>query len=332
MTQEVAGSTAAPLRKSSILLNVAVWTLDALWFFLFASWLTGRIAGDRTIVLQWVSWIPTLGVVATGLIWLACRAGFRRRDRRRRWGGLACVAITIGAAVRNEWRPWSSAPPASPQDLRIVQWNTDYPSGNDSLSEAALANLEADIFLISNRGSITAQERARTWAGPDYSVAGAGLFACVTRFPVEEARTVAVGGQGRDLVWIAKFTLRPPSWGARPLRIAMIDLPSKPSLPRAEVTRELIADIQRGGLGEVDLVAGDFNALPGSSTVLKVFPNFHDSWEEAGSGIRNSWPRKFPLWSIDHVLLSPELQAVQSTTRDPGTSKHRMNVLILRPR
>ena len=314
----------------------AARAIDAMWFSLFLVWGIGRIIGDRNSLVQWISWIPTLGVVAFGLVWLACRAGDRRRHRVRRWGGLACAALACGAAVRGEFRPWTDHVAPSPQDIRIVQWNTDHPSGNDPRSMTALATIcaehDVDLFLISNRGSITTQNCVRQWAGPQFFSAGAGPFACVTTFPIEEARVIAASGKGNDMVWVAKFVVRPPSWNGRALRIAMVDLPSKPTLSRMQVAQELLIDIRRGDLGEVDIVVGDFNALPGSLIFSRVFPTFHDSWAQAGSGLRTSWPRLFPLWSIDHVLLTPDMRAISSVTANPGVSKHRMNIVSLRPR
>ena len=314
----------------------AARAIDAMWFSLFFVWGIGRIIGDRNSLVQWISWIPTLGVVAFGLVWLACRAGDRRRHRVRRWGGLACAALACGAAVRGEFRPWTDHVAPSPQDIRIVQWNTDHPSGNDPRSMTALATIcaehDVDLFLISNRGSITTQNCVRQWAGPQFFSAGAGPFACVTTFPIEEARVIAASGKGNDMVWVAKFVVRPPSWNGRALRIAMVDLPSKPTLSRMQVAQELLTAVHRGDLGDVDIVAGDFNALPGSLILSRVFPNFHDSWAQAGSGLRTSWPRLFPLWSIDHVLLTPDMRAISSVTANPGVSKHRMNIVSLRPR
>ena len=314
----------------------AARAIDAMWFSLFLVWGIGRIIGDRNSLVQWISWIPTLGVVAFGLVWLACRAGDRRRHRVRRWGGLACAALVCGAAVRGDFRPWTDHVAPSLQDIRIVQWNTDHPSGNDPRSMTALATIcaehDVDLFLISNRGSITMENCVRQWAGPQFFSAGAGPFACVTTFPIEEARVIAASGKGNDMVWVAKFVVRPPSWNGRALRIAMVDLPSKPTLSRMQVAQELLTAVHRGDLGDVDIVAGDFNALPGSLILSRVFPNFHDSWAQAGSGLRTSWPRLFPLWSIDHVLLTPDMRAISSVTANPGVSKHRMNIVSLRPR
>jgi len=337
MTEASIESVQAPLPPTHLTRwDRAAIVMDAAWFSLFFVWCIGRIIGDRNSLVQWISWIPTLGVVAFGLVWLACRAGDRRRHRVRRWGGLACAALACGAAVRGDFRPWTDHVAPSPQDIRIVQWNTDHPSGNDPRSMTALATISAehavDLFLISNRGSITTENCVRQWAGPQFFSAGAGPFACVTTFPIEEARVIAVTGTGNDMIWLAKFVVRPPSWNGRALRIAMVDLPSKPTLSRMQVAQELLTAVHRGDLGDVDIVAGDFNALPGSLILSRVFPNFHDSWAQAGSGLRTSWPRLFPLWSIDHVLLTPDMRAISSVTANPGVSKHRMNIVSLRPR
>ncbi len=336
MTKEVVQTQEAPISKAPRTgWDWAAIALDAAWFSLFTIWFIGRIFGDRNSLVQWISWIPTLGLVGFGCVWLACRAGDRRRHRLRRWGGLACAALVVGAALRGDFKPWANRVAPSTQDIRIVQWNTDHPSGNDPRSMTALANIRGqyatDLFLISNRGSITTQECVQQWAGPRFFSAGAGPFACVTAFPIEEARVIAVSGQGFDMVWLAKFVVRPPAWNGQALRIAMVDLPSKPTLSRMQVAQQLAAAIRRGDLGAVDIVAGDFNALPGSLILSRVFPTFHDSWTEAGSGLRASWPRLFPLWSIDHVLLAPDMRAVSSVTINPGVSKHRMNVISLRP-
>ncbi len=240
--------------------------------------------------------------------------------------------MVAAATLRGEVRVWSIEPAASPQDVRVAQWNTDALSGSDPRSEAVVVGLGADILLFSNRGSITSEDRVRAWAGADFTVAGAGIFACVTRFPIDEARVIAVDGKGHDLLWVAKFVVRPPAWQGRPLRIAMIDMPSRPTLSRESLARQLEHLLEHGELGEVDIVAGDFNALPGSEIIRQVFSAMHDAWEESGSGVRASWPRRLPLWSIDHVLLAPDIRATRCVTVDPGTSMHRLNLVSLRPR
>jgi hypothetical protein len=306
--------------------------MDAAWSMILIGWMTGRLAGDRTIPLQWLSWMPTLAVLAAGLVWVGGRSALRGGAGWRRGLGVLGVVMVAAATLRGEVRVWSIEPAASPQDVRVAQWNTDALSGSDPRSEAVVVGLGADILLFSNRGSITSEDRVRAWAGADFTVAGAGIFACVTRFPIDEARVIAVDGKGHDLLWVAKFVVRPPAWQGRPLRIAMIDMPSRPTLSRESLARQLEHLLEHGELGEVDIVAGDFNALPGSEIIRQVFSAMHDAWEESGSGVRASWPRRLPLWSIDHVLLAPDIRATRCVTVDPGTSMHRLNLVSLRPR
>ena len=93
----------------------------------------------------------------------------------------------------------------------------------------------------------------------------------------------------------------------------------------------MVEAIESGGLGEVDVVAGDFNAISGSVLLSRCFPGMRDAANEAGAGWYATWPRRFPLWQIDHTLLGPGLRCLRAWTLDPETSSHRMTMSILAP-
>jgi len=154
----------------------------------------------------------------------------------------------------------------------------------------------------------------------------------VTTLPVREARQVFAGGTPGGRWWIARFEVLPPAWNGRPLRIAMVDLPSRPSLSRATVAAWLREACEQGSLGEFDVVAGDFNATDGSVILRSCFPGCRDALSEAGTGWLATWPRRFPLWKIDHVLVAPAIEVEEGRTVDPGVGDHRMTRVTLRPR
>jgi hypothetical protein len=298
-----------------------------------SAWLVGRIVADRWIWSQWLSWIPSpcvvvAAAVAAGAVW-ACR--------RQSWRvGMALQAIAVAAGViatvqSDVGLPWGSG--QAPTDaVRLIQWNTGWPAGDDPRSAEALARVRADLFLISNRGAITSPDIVRGWAGPDARVVGAGPFALVTHLPVIEARQVGVWGLGRSRCWVGRFVVAPPAWNGRTLRIAMVDLPSRPTMSRAMIARQLADVCDEGALGEVDLVAGDFNALDGSVTITSCFPGMRDAMREVGQGWLATWPRRFPLWQIDHVLLAPTVEAFAGRAIDPGVGDHRMSAVTVRAR
>ena len=312
-------------RRAAIIVTLLAWIMAGLWT-------VGLVCADRFAWSQWLSWIPA-PMVAVAVMG-ATLAILAARPARWRWhvpfmalAVVASLAWTLRVNVGPGGQPGTGGPPVT-----VLQWNTDWPSGNDPRSELALAANPADFVLISNRGSITAAERVQAWAGPDARVFGAGPFALVTRWPVVEATQIAAGGQGTQMWWVARFTVVPPGWEGRPLRIAMVDLPSRPSLSRAAMADALGRACEQGGLGEVDLVAGDFNATETSVILSRCFSGMSDALSEAGSGWLATWPRIMPLWRIDHVLISGRLETRRGGMIDPGVSHHRMTIVEISER
>lgn len=294
-----------------------------------AAWLVGQMAGDAWTWSQWIFWVPPVGVAAIALVAIACAAVLRPPRWRAIAAGPGLVAVMLLAL--GVWRLFGigAAFGREARAVTLLQWNTHWPSGDDPRSMAFLASHPADLVVISNRGAITSPDMVRSWAGEDARVVGAGPFALVTRLPVVEARQVAVGGKGRQLWWVARFEVAPPEWGGRSLSIAMVDLPSRPTLAKSLVARGLCEACEEGGLGAVDLVAGDFNATDGSVIIRSCFAGFRDALAEAGSGLLATWPRRLPLWKIDHVLLGPGMRASAARTLDPGISDHRATLVEL---
>ena len=286
-------------------------------------WLAGWACGDDWRWSQWLFWIPPFAVAlpatAAWVVTRVWRVGHWKRDERVQ---AAIVVASIGMGL---WRTVGAGPAAAPDEraVSVLQWNTDWPSGDDARSIAFLAANQADIVALSNRGSITSPDLVRAWAGADARVVGAGPFAIVTHLPVIEARQVAVGGRGRQLWWVARFEVAPPAWNGRTLRIAMVDLPSRPTIAKALIAEGLREACEQGGLGEVDLVVGDFNATDGSVIIDRCFPRFRDALASCGRGWLATWPRSFPLWKIDHVLTGSGVRATAARTLDPGVSHHR---------
>ena len=295
------------------------------------AWLAGWACGDAWPWSQWLFWVPPFAVALPATAALVST----RLLRIGAWRQHAVVhaAIALMAFGAGLWRCVGLGPSTTvdPRAVSLLQWNTDWPSGDDPRSGAFLAANRADIVVLSNRGAITSPDLVRTWAGDDARVVGAGPFALVTRMPVVGARQVAVGGNGRQLWWVAQFEVAPPAWQGRTLRIAMVDLPSRPTIAKARVADGLHEACEEGGLGEVDLVAGDFNATDGSVIIERCFPRFRDALAARGRGWLATWPRAFPLWKIDHVLTGPGIATASACTLDPGASHHRATRAVVLP-
>lgn len=320
-------STSQP-RTSAWIISI---TLEFVAILISLLFVVGVVVEDRFLLTQWLSWIPP---VVPLLVALLAAAGVLLL-RRKRWRFAVAVQLFLACAASVWLVPtgfgFTHPLVESPTQIRILQWNTNYPAGDDPDSMQALAQSPADIVLISNRGAITSPEQVRRWAADDARVFGAGPFAIITSLPVVESRQVASAGVGFDRWFVGLFTVMPPAWNGRPLRIAMVDLPSRPMLSRVAVAESLREGLLRGNLGEVDMVVGDFNAITGSVILSRCFSNFHDAATQGSSGWIATWPRRFPMWQIDHLLLSPSLRCEGAWTIDPKTSKHRMTMAVIIP-
>lgn len=309
------------LRSLRTVLAVAVAVLG---YATIVVWGLGLVLHDRWGWSQWLSWIPAPVVAIAllmGAVFVRVLGGARQSGHASRLGWVAAAAVgwTVHASLG-----WSQPPDGRDRSVRLLQWNTDWPSGDDPRSAAALARTPADIVLNSNCGRVMSPEAVAAWAPEGARAFFAGPFALVTSWPVLEARAVAAGGSGRQFWYIARFVVMPPGWHGVPLRIAMVDLPSRPTLPKREIAAAVAQACVSGGLGEVDIVAGDFNAIDGSVILERGFPGFRDALVEAGRGWLCTWPRALPLWKIDHVLVGPDVRAIDASVLDPGTSHHRM--------
>ncbi|HUF08697.1 MAG TPA: endonuclease/exonuclease/phosphatase family protein [Rhodothermales bacterium] len=85
---------------------------------------------------------------------------------------------------------------------------------------------------------------------------------------------------------------------------------------------------------EVDpvIVSGDFNCTPNNWAYRHLSSRLQDAWLAAGSGWGATYYSGFPLWRIDFVLISRELETVTADViRVPtGVSDHRALVVRLR--
>ncbi len=308
------------------------WLLQAASLVVCVAFGCGLALEDRWLFTQWLSWIPGLVPLLLALLALVTILAVRGGRWRRCVALQGLLVVLLGGHIlRTSFGLEPGVPGGSPEMVHLLQWNSSWPAGDDPRSMQALAGAPADIVLISNRGAITSPDMVQRWAGRDARVVGAALFALITEWPVTEARLVAAGGAGATRWYVARFTVLPPAWHGRPLRIAMVDMPSRPSLPRRQVADAVAEAIESGGLGDVDVVAGDFNAISGSVLLSRCFPGMRDAANEAGAGWYATWPRRFPLWQIDHTLLGPGLRCLRAWTLDPETSSHRMTMSILAP-
>lgn len=185
--------------------------LSGLGLGLCAAWFTGRVLNDRTLLTQYVSWVPGevlpgLGLLASLLAaWLAGRrskeaaATAKRRSRRGAWLARAAIgvsALSLVAGASAHWRWWSTPGPGpDEQAVRLVHWTMSTPDlfewreGFARLSPGP----KPDVVVLFTVVRAELLKAAALELGEEYRLVRWGSFAAISRFPVEALRVRSLG-------------------------------------------------------------------------------------------------------------------------------------------
>ena len=306
--------------------------LVALAMLVLIAWLTGRIVSDRYGWSQWLLWIPTPGAILAAL--LGCLGALRPADkphrRRRRllvWG-ITALAL-VGYFTLHEHRIFRRSP-SSTAGLRIAYWNPNSGAIRDSAEarNTMFIDLDADLTILANARGFKQYDPLAATLGPEGRALRVRPFFFFTRLPLLEYQTLISNG-GIEVVHLrldATATL------GRAISIYAVDLPSDPKSPRLKTARRLRRLLDSVAAGPPDIVIGDFNMTRGGAALRTAFPDLEHAYDQAGHGYGATYPRAFPLYHIDHVLLDDSLQALDYRLVNPGLGRHVIQVAQLRTR
>jgi endonuclease/exonuclease/phosphatase (EEP) superfamily protein YafD len=101
--------------------------------------------------------------------------------------------------------------------------------------------------------------------------------------------------------------------------VFIVDGASNPLASRADVLSRVLAESQ--GRPRT-IVMGDFNT-PAESALFKPWrAQFLHAFDEAGGGLRETWPRWMPVLTIDHVWSSQDAPPLRAVRRWLPSSDH----------
>jgi hypothetical protein len=290
------------------------------------------------------------------------RAG--RPARLATLGSIAALLFVLFADWRLHallFRP-SSAPPD--RSVRILQWNTSFggnppwPTHVDQVN----ASPGADIILLSNPGGGNKAGDFSPALGPDSHTVRIDRFLVATRFPILRTGFLSLElpspapdatANPSDTIeespdslfsFIPKSYMRNHDPGSaafavldttprlgRPITIWLLDLPSNPRFSRLSLAKLTRRNIAAAGVPDPtrafpapDIIAGDLNIPAHSASLRLLAPGMTDSAAQAGIGYIATWPRRRPVYQLDHVMLSHWLRADRYRVIDPGMAEHRM--------
>lgn len=327
----------------------------------------GKMASDRFLVTQFLSWVPTLLACAIATVVLVVAWAMAMPRYRGRWARRAGWAFVIGGVLYATAIEWGGghAPPGPPREnrLRVVFWNFNI-SGEAGWENHAIAQ-DPDMVVV-RAGECTDPNGLRGQIGGVSSFCWHEGFMVASRLPIKawgtgplnvsqglglDPREKSLVREGRDAgrgMWLildAKDRL------GKEIVFWLVDMPSDPSLSRARAMRDAfvalvggppqrwIADGNGGWTEAADamlprdaflvpkIIMGDFNTPHGAYSLQAVNQGFPGAYEQAGMGHAATFPRAWPLWQIDQAFIAPSLRTISHDVLDPGSGTHRMLVI-----
>ncbi len=248
--------------------------------------------------------------------------------------------------------PWGGGTQPAPTDgLTLLSFNTHYASGTEiaalckehhvdllSLQEVRSNNQEDFVAAFEDKYHFFAPDR-----NADFKYKEPYVFSCLIGIrrellasapedveiytAITGYRTMAVRAAlaSGPLCLINVHTTKPIASGYGKKFLVKVT-PSKAAMHREE-HRELRSWLDQYGDMPV-VIAGDFNA-PANTGNLR-FPGFKNAQRECGEGFHLTFPAKYPIFGIDHVLGNDGVELYSYEVLETGHSDHRAQVAKFR--
>lgn len=328
---------------------------------LAAGWLV-LVVAHRLLSGRWWLWlapelIPPLAFVAVPALLLGSAALAGRF--RARVALLAVAGLLLGADLAGlNPASWRTPPPAPPDALHLVSWNTTVWNSTDDHDAfyASLTARHADVYLLqeykpdddpTRRDDDLARLRREF---PGYQVVLRGELVTVTRFPVvavtalpvdpppgadwrtdyREVKSLRTDLRVRDrTVSVYNTHILVPLDLSSPLRELFYRRRHEFFQRRETQYRALAADLDRNP--NPVLVAGDLNTSPAMGDLRRLTDRLTDAGRASGSAYPTSWTiagRRW--WRLDWTFVSPDWRVHRYRLRDArGMSDHRVQDVVL---
>lgn len=287
--------------------------------FIIFLWVLGNTLSDQNSFTQWLEWIPTILIV----LWFFVIAVISCIKQTWREASIASVLwlVLLGWYVGVENKLFTNCKDTG--ELKLVAWTMSHPKKEfASQSAATIINMDADITVLTHGWYVRGEPAIQEWLGSSGEKLIRGTFTVLSKLKPIKIRTLIAS----DGIHISSFKLDAQKELGKSLVIWAIDLPSEFSKPRfrtAMIAKRLLEEIEKE---PPDIVAGDFNMTRDSYAMEYLFPKMRHATDDCGCGLLASYPRAFPIYHIDHILLNSTLKAVSYHLHNPSIGRHRIQV------
>lgn len=291
-----------------------IWALGAV--VMCVGWWIGWIVTDRYPTLIWFYYIPSPLVALAGFIWLVLTLRHRFRIVQLGVFVTVCVCLFDVLVIDHDWhRPPEQLPE---NNIRILHWNTARGAlGVKSIVQEIVDDIP-DIILISEppRATVISDIAYHALGMKNiYSEEGMSL---ASHYPIDYLGSIVLpSGAG----WHA---IVQTSYG--PLEVAAIDLVSHPAIDRRPAIAALTRWIDARTNFMPLVVAGDFNMRHDAASLDPMRERLEFAYHQGGRGWPYTWPAPIPVFTIDHMWISQDVQVNDFQLRRTRFSDHKRQI------
>ena len=312
-----------------LILKIIKLAIAALSVCVIVAWLVGQILSDRYTFSQWLLWIPTPFAIAFALVGSIALLPKKPANRLDKTQLACCICIPIAiviyfALLEHHFLRGATNTHTS---FKVIHFNTVTATDEELehfISDVLAQNADLIVLTSPNRPKIfDALTESYKADGNTFVVRPFRIF---SRHEILESRLI-VSNLGITVVLLRIDTT---SKLGKEITIYAVDLPSEPKISRMQTAQRLRAMLNDANAPLSDLVLGDFNMTRRGAALKTAFPNLVHAYAQAGTGYGATYPRKFPLFHIDHILLAQTLQAQTYQLINPQAGRHMLQIAEIR--
>jgi vancomycin resistance protein VanJ len=276
-------------RRGKVIAVLAVLSALPLLFHRYVPNSIGNLGSLLDTFLPWVGLaVPVLAVAA--LVRRSATAGV----------ALLVPAVVWGLMFGHLLIPNGSG---GPHDLRVLSHNVDAANPDPEKTAADLLAADADVIALEEITSADLKIYKREFAAAYPHVVSRGTVALWSKYPVEEGKAVDVGfAWTRALRAEVSTPEGKVAFYVAHLASVRIGTSGFTSNQRNETIKQLgqqIAAEKRAGV----VVMGDFNGTANDRSLAPITAGLRSAQGAAGQGFGFTWPAKFPMARIDHIMV-----------------------------
>lgn len=286
----------------------------------FLLWFAGALLSDRWAWSQWLAWIPTSVIIlifAMAGVFFFCVK--KRVFATVCFGGTALLLLWFCFAEHHVHK--SGEPKGA---IKIIGWTMSHSKGMVAEESADLiVTLNSDITVLTHGWKVRGEKSIKEWLGDSGRKVINSQFTLLTKFTPLQVRTLVAS----DGIYISSFTLDTAAILGDDLVLWAVDFPSSFLESKMEIAHRVQRLLHTIETTPPDIVIGDFNMTRNSVAIETMFPELQDIASSSGIGVLASFPMEFPLFHIDHILLSNRFIPTYYELFNPHIGRHRIQIV-----